>query len=53
MTPAQIAEITRRARQDAQALKSGWPVRGCPFQDQAEADLYIEIFDAAMKEGKK
>ena len=53
MTPAQIAEITWKARQDAQALKSGWPVRGCLFHTQAEADLYTEIFDAAMKEGKK
>jgi len=52
MTPQQIAEITRKARQDAQALKSGWPVRGCPFHTQAESDLYTEIFDAAMKEGK-
>ena len=53
MTPKQQAEVIRRARQDAAALKAGWPVRQCPFQQQDEADLWQEHFDAAMKEGKK
>lgn len=52
MTPKQQAEIIRRARQDAAALKSGWPVRGCPFQSDDEAALYKEEFDRACKEGR-
>lgn len=53
MTPTQITEVTRRARQDASALKSGWPSRGCPYHTQAEIDLYEEAFQAALKEGRK
>lgn len=53
MTPAQITDVTRRAKQDAAALQSGWPVRGNPFQQQDEADLYEEIFQKALQEGKK
>ncbi len=53
MTPAKQAEIQRRARQDTQALKSGWPAKGNPYQQQDEADLWQAYFEAAMKEGKK
>ena len=53
MTPAQITDVTRRAKQDAAALKSGWPVRGCPYHTQEEVDLYTEIFEAALQEGKR
>jgi len=53
MTPAQITEVTRRAKQDAQAVLAWWPYRGCPFHTREEVDLYDEIFQTAMKEGKK
>ena len=53
MTPKEQAEIVRKARQDAQALRSGWPSRGNPYQQQDEADLWQEEFDAACKEVKK
>ena len=53
MTPAQITDVTRRAKQDAAALKSGWPVRGCPYHTQAEVDLYEEVLQQALKDGKK
>ena len=53
MTPAQIAEITRRARQHARAMQSGWPTKGNPYQQQAEADLYEEEFQRALKEKKR
>ena len=53
MTPAQIAEITRRARQDARAMQSGWPAKGNPYQHQADADLYEEEFQRALKEVKR
>ena len=53
MTPAQIAEITRRARQHARAMQSGWPTKGNPYQQQAEADLYEEEFQKALKEVKR
>lgn len=53
MTEKQKAEIMRRARQDAQALKSGWPSKGNPYQAQDEADLWQHEFDKALKEGKK
>jgi len=53
MTPTQIAEITRRARQDARAMQSGWPAKGNPYQQQAEADLYEEEFQRALQEKKQ
>jgi len=53
MTYAQIAEITRRAKQDARALQSGWPAKGNPYQHQAEADLYEEEFQRALQEVKR
>ena len=53
MTPAEITNVTRRARMDAAALHSGWPVRGCPFHTQAEVDLYEAEFEKALKEGKR
>lgn len=53
MTPNQITEITRKARQDAAAVKAWWPYRGNPYHTQAEADLYTEIFEVALKENKK
>ena len=53
MTHAQIAEITRRAKQDARALQSGWPTKGNPYQQQAEADLYEEEFQRALQEVKR
>jgi hypothetical protein len=53
MTLKEQAEIARRARQDAQALRSGWPSRGSPYQQQDAADLWQEHFEAALKEGKK
>ena len=53
MTPKQQAEIIRKARQDAVALRSGWPSRGNPFQQQDEADLYEAEFQKALKEGRK
>ena len=53
MTPAEITKVTRRAKQDAQAVLAWWPYRGCPFHTQEEVDLYTEIFEAALKEGKK
>jgi len=53
MTTTQIAEITRRARQDARAMQSGWPAKGNPYQHQADADLYEEEFQRALKEVKR
>ena len=53
MTDKQIAEITRKARQDAAALRSGWPSRGNPYQQQDAADLWQAEFDAALREAKK
>lgn len=53
MTEREKTEIARRARQDAQALRSGWPSRGKPYQQQDEADLWRESFEAALKEWKK
>lgn len=53
MTLTRIAEVTRRARIDAQAQKAGWPVRACPFQSQDEADLYQEIFEQALREVRR
>lgn len=53
MTPKEQAEIIRKARQDAQALRSGWPSRGNPYQQQDAADLWQHEFDKALKEGRK
>jgi len=55
MTPSQITEVTRRAKQDAQAVLAWWPYRGNPFHTQPEVDLYNEVFQKAMDEarGKK
>ena len=53
MSPAEVTEVTRRAKQDAAALHSGWPVRGCPYHTQAEVDLYEAEFQKALKEGRK
>jgi hypothetical protein len=53
MTQQQQTEVQRRARQDASALKSGWPSRGCPYNTEAEIDLYEEVYQAALKEGRK
>lgn len=53
MTDKQIAEIVRKARQDAVALRSGWPSRGNPYQQQDEADLWQHEFDKALKESRK
>jgi hypothetical protein len=53
MTKDQITEVQRRAKQDAQAARAGWPVRGNPFQSDDEVALYEECFKAALKEGKK
>lgn len=52
MTPKEQAEIVRKARQDAQALRSGWPSRGNPYQQQDAADLWQHEFDKALQEGK-
>ena len=52
MTPAEITEIHRRARQDAQAVLAWWPYRGCPFHTREEVDLYQEIFEKALDEAK-
>lgn len=53
MTPAQITEVTRREKQDAQAVLAWWPYRGCPFHTREEVDLYDEIFQTALKESRK
>ena len=53
MTPKEQAEVIRRARQDATALRAGWPSKGNPYQRQDEADLWQEAFDKALKEGRK
>jgi hypothetical protein len=55
MTPAQITDVTRRARMDAQAVLAWWPYRGCPFYTEAEVALYNELFKKAIDEarGKK
>ena len=53
MSPSQITDVTRRARMDAQAVLAWWPYRGCPFHTREEVDLYNEIFEKAMKEGKR
>ena len=52
MTDREKAEIIRRAIQDAVALRSGWPVRGNPYQEEA-ADLYEEAFQAELKRARK
>lgn len=44
MTDKQKAEVARR---------SGWPSRGNPYQQQDEADLYEEVLQQALKDGKK
>jgi hypothetical protein len=53
MTDKQIAEIVRKAHQDAAALRSGWPSRGNPYQQQDEADLWQHEFDNDCKEPRK
>ena len=53
MTKDEQIKVERRARQDAAAIKAGWPSKGNPYQRQDEADLWQEAFDAALKEGLK
>ena len=53
MTPEQIAEVQRRARLDAQAVKSGWPGKANPFSNYEKATEYQKAFDAAAKELKE
>lgn len=52
MTEERKAEIRRRARQDAQALRAGWPVQ-CPYLALNDADEWKKQFDMAIAEGKK
>lgn len=47
-----LSEIVRRARQDAQAHKSGWPV-ACPFSSVAAATAWRTEFDRTLLEAKK
>lgn len=47
-----LAEIQRRARQDAIAHKSGWPV-ACPFSSIAAATEWRTEFDKRLAEAKK
>lgn len=49
MTQKEIDEIKRRARQDAQAAKAGWPVKGIPFSNVEKAMIYKKAFDEAMR----
>ena len=49
MSPAEVTDITKRAKQDAEGIKAGWSYRGCPYHRQDEVDLYTEVFQAAMK----
>lgn len=53
MTPEQIAEIQRRARQDAKAAQSGWPVKANPFSNYEKATEYQKAFDVAARELKE
>lgn len=53
MTEQQQTEVIRRAKQDAQAIRAGWPSKGNPFHLQEEIDLYEAYFAAALKEGRK
>ena len=53
MTESEIAEVQRRARQDAQAQQSGWPVKANPFSNYEKATEYQKAFDAAAKELKE
>jgi hypothetical protein len=52
MTPEQKADITRRARMDALALRSGGPVL-CPYTSIADATEWRKQFDLAVAEAKK
>lgn len=53
MTESEIAEVQRRARQDAQAARAGWPTKGNPFSNAEKATEYQKAFDAAAKELKE
>jgi hypothetical protein len=52
MTPTQQTEIIRRAKQDAVARLSGWPV-SCPYSNVDEIVLWRKEFEAALEESKK
>lgn len=53
MTNERIEEITRSARQEAQALASGWPVTGAPANyTPEEMKLWQERFQIAMRAGR-
>jgi hypothetical protein len=50
MTESEIEEIIRRARQDAQAARAGWPVPWIPYAQSDKATIYKKAFDEAMKQ---
>jgi len=52
MTPEQKQAIARRAQQDAQALRSGWPVNN-PYTSIADAAEWRKQFDLAVAKGKQ
>lgn len=52
MTEERKAEIRRRARQDAHALRAGWPVN-CPYHTIVDATEWRKQFDLALAEMKK
>jgi hypothetical protein len=53
MTPEQISEIQRIARQNAKAQQSGWPTKGNPYSNAEKATIYQRAFDAAARELKE
>lgn len=53
MTDFEIADIQRRARQDARAVQEGWPVKGNPYSNHEKATEYQKAFDAAARELKE
>jgi hypothetical protein len=52
MTPAKLAEIQRRAQQDATAHRSGWPT-DCPYSSVDESQAWRKAFDLAELKDKK
>ena len=53
MTNERAEEITRAARQAAQAAVNGWPVTGAPASYTAEeAKLWQDRFELALKAAK-
>lgn len=52
MTESERADVERRAKQDAQAQQSGWPIT-CPYPQVEQATEWIKQYRLALVELKK